>query len=84
MIIYFSTNAVTCVQFNPANEKYFISGSIDGKVRIWEIPGCQVADWADIKEIITAVCYRQNGQVCSSPNHLVVTLTELALVEFGQ
>ncbi|XP_072958287.1 uncharacterized protein [Typha angustifolia] len=60
--IFPHNNYVTCVQFNPANEKYFISGSIDGKVRIWEIPGCQVADWADIKEIITAVCYRQNGQ----------------------
>ena len=30
--------AVTCVQFNPMDEQYFISGSLDGKVRIWNIP----------------------------------------------
>ncbi|XP_010555742.1 PREDICTED: WD repeat-containing protein 44-like [Tarenaya hassleriana] len=53
---------VTSVQFNPANENYFISGSIDGKVRIWEISGRRVVDWADNREIISAVCYRPDGQ----------------------
>lgn len=56
-------DAVTCVQFNPVNNNYFMSGSIDGKVRIWAIPSCQVVDWTDIKEIVTAVCYHPNGQV---------------------
>lgn len=55
---------MTCVQFNPLDENYFISGSIDGKVRIWSISGCQVVDWTDIKEIVTAVCYKPDGQVC--------------------
>ncbi|KAF2579336.1 hypothetical protein F2Q70_00008056 [Brassica cretica] len=48
--------------FNPANEEYFMSGSVDGKVRIWNIPGCNVVDWADVKDIISAVCYRPDGQ----------------------
>ncbi|XP_010520951.1 PREDICTED: WD repeat-containing protein 44 [Tarenaya hassleriana] len=52
---------VTSVQFNPANEKYFVSGSTDGKVRIWEIPGCKVVDWADTGDIISAVCYSPDG-----------------------
>ncbi|KFK40574.1 hypothetical protein AALP_AA2G014100 [Arabis alpina] len=26
---------VTCVQFNPLDEDYFISGSLDAKIRIW-------------------------------------------------
>ena len=55
---------VTCVQFNPVDEDYFVSGSIDGKVRIWEIPGCHVVDWTDTREIVTAVCYRPDGKVC--------------------
>lgn len=55
---------MTSVQFDPTNENYFVSGSVDGKVRIWEIPQCHVVDWTDIKEIITAVCYRQDGKVC--------------------
>lgn len=55
---------MTCVQFNPVNDNYFISGSIDGKVRIWTIDGGQVVDWTEIKDIVTAVSYRPDGQVC--------------------
>ncbi|MFQ6633427.1 hypothetical protein Gotur_012022 [Gossypium turneri] len=53
---------LTCVQFNPVDDDYFISGSIDGKVRIWVIPGCQVVDWIDVTDIVTAVCYRPDGK----------------------
>nr|DAD36200.1 TPA_asm: hypothetical protein HUJ06_006840 [Nelumbo nucifera] len=60
--VFSHNDYVTCVQFNPMNDNYFISGSIDGKVRIWGIPDCQVVDWTDIREIVTAVCYRPDGQ----------------------
>ncbi|PKA56319.1 Dynein assembly factor with WDR repeat domains 1 [Apostasia shenzhenica] len=49
-------------KFNPINEMYFISGSIDGKIRIWEIPTCRVVAWTDVKQIVTAVCYCPNGK----------------------
>jgi len=54
---------VTCIQFKPTNDNYFISGCIDGMVRIWDVPRCLVVDWVDSKEIITAVCYRPDGKV---------------------
>jgi len=54
---------VTCIQFNPVDDNYFISGSIDGKVRIWTIADCHVVDWISIKDIVTAVCYRPDGKV---------------------
>lgn len=60
--IFPHSNYVTSVQFNPVNYNYFISGSIDGKVRIWEISTCQVVDWTDIRDIVTAVCYRPDGE----------------------
>ncbi|XP_010933844.1 uncharacterized protein [Elaeis guineensis] len=60
--VFCHSNYVTCVQFNPVDEDYFVSGSIDGKVRIWEIPGCHVVDWTDTREIVTAVCYRPDGK----------------------
>ncbi|CAL9008898.1 unnamed protein product [Prunus brigantina] len=60
--VFSHSNYVTCVQFNPVDDNYFISGSIDGKVRIWGIPCCQVVDWSDIRDIVTAVCYRPDGQ----------------------
>lgn len=61
--LFLQLTAVTCVQFNPVDDNYFVSGSIDGKVRIWAIPGCQVVDWTDIREMASAVCYRLDGQV---------------------
>ncbi|KAL2339589.1 hypothetical protein Fmac_007529 [Flemingia macrophylla] len=60
--VFSHSNYVTCIQFNPVDDNYFISGSIDGKVRIWAIPDCHVVDWIDIKDIVTAVCYRPDGQ----------------------
>ncbi|KAK4767353.1 hypothetical protein SAY86_015103 [Trapa natans] len=53
---------VTCIQFNPMDDRYFISGSLDSKVRIWSIPDRQVVDWTDVHEMITAVCYTPDGQ----------------------
>lgn len=55
--------AVTCIQFNPTNDDYFISGSLDKKVRMWSIPSRKVVDWSDIHDMITAVCYYPDGQV---------------------
>ncbi|KAJ8536923.1 hypothetical protein K7X08_035324 [Anisodus acutangulus] len=60
--VFSHSNYVTCIQFNPVNDKYFISGSIDGKVRIWAINSCQVMDWTDIRDIVTAVSYRPDGK----------------------
>ncbi|BAF10666.1 uncharacterized protein [Oryza sativa Japonica Group] len=60
--VFSHTNYVTCVQFHPTSDNYFISGCIDGLVRIWDVRRCQVVDWADTKEIITAVCYRPDGK----------------------
>lgn len=70
MALYFTCNfcvltcdTVTCVEFNPVNDDFFISGSIDGKVRIWKVHDFRVIDWTDIREIVTAVCYSPDGKV---------------------
>ncbi|CAH8272094.1 unnamed protein product [Arabidopsis lyrata] len=60
--IFSHSNYVTSVHFNPVDDDHFISGSIDGKVRIWSASQCQVVDWADARGIVTAVCYRPDGQ----------------------
>jgi WD40 repeat protein len=56
-------STVTCVQFSPTDERYFISGSIDGKVRIWDVVDKRVVNWADTRNIITAVSYQSDGKV---------------------
>ncbi|CAF2016067.1 unnamed protein product [Brassica oleracea var. botrytis] len=60
--IYSHSNYVTSVQFNPVDDDHFITGSIDGKVRIWSASRYQVVDWVDARSIVTAVCYRPDGQ----------------------
>ncbi|TKY73855.1 WD repeat-containing protein [Spatholobus suberectus] len=60
--VFHHKNYVTCIQFNPVDENYFISGSIDGKVRIWGIHEERVVDWADIRDVISAISYRPDGE----------------------
>ncbi|KAF0934060.1 hypothetical protein E2562_022736 [Oryza meyeriana var. granulata] len=55
-------NYVTCVQFNPVDERYFISGSIDGKIRVWDVSDKRVIDWDETKDIITAISYQPDGK----------------------
>ncbi|KAI4980735.1 hypothetical protein ZWY2020_021220 [Hordeum vulgare] len=56
---------VTCIQFNPVDDRYFISGSLDEKVRIWSIPKREIVDWVDLHEMITAACYSLMDRVHS-------------------
>lgn len=60
--VFSHNDFVTCIQFNPVDERYFISGSLDGKARIWSIPDRQVVDWSDLREMVTAACYTPDGQ----------------------
>ncbi|KAG0485228.1 hypothetical protein HPP92_009307 [Vanilla planifolia] len=60
--IFQHNDYVTCIQFNPIDERYFISGSIDGKIRIWDISENHVVDWIDIRDIVTTICYRPDGK----------------------
>ncbi|XP_024014809.1 WD repeat-containing protein 44 [Eutrema salsugineum] len=53
---------VTCVAFNPVDDNYFISGSVDGIVRIWDVSRFRVVDYTDIREIVTALCYRPDAK----------------------
>ncbi|KAL9270407.1 WD repeat-containing protein, partial [Drosera capensis] len=60
--VFSHSDYVTCIQFNPVDDRYFISGSLDAKVRIWSIPDRQVVDWNDLHEMVTAACYTPDGQ----------------------
>ncbi|CAI9266348.1 unnamed protein product [Lactuca saligna] len=56
-------NTLTCIQFNPIDDRYFISGSIDAKLHILSIPNRQVANWNDLHEMVTVACYTPDGQL---------------------
>jgi WD40 repeat protein len=63
--VFAHSDYVTCIQFNPADDGYFISGSLDCKVRIWSVADRQVVDYSDLTDMVTAACYTPDGQVRS-------------------
>lgn len=52
---------VTSIDVHPKNEALFISGSIDGKVRLWNVPETRVVSWQDIHDMVTAVAFSKDG-----------------------
>ena len=40
---------VTAIEFHPRNDQFFISGSLDGKIRLWNIPDKKV--WQSIPDV---------------------------------
>uniref|UniRef100_A0A0D3HS18 Dynamin-type G domain-containing protein n=1 Tax=Oryza barthii TaxID=65489 RepID=A0A0D3HS18_9ORYZ len=60
--VFAHNDYVTCIQFNPVDDRFFISGSLDAKVRLWSIPDRQVVDWTDLNEMVTAASYTPDGQ----------------------
>ncbi|KAM0889668.1 hypothetical protein ACQ4PT_027599 [Festuca glaucescens] len=63
------TDYVTCIQFNPVDDNFFISGSLDEKVRIWNVQDRKIEDWNDLHEMVTAACYSPDGQVAMVGSH---------------
>lgn len=45
------------------DDNFFISGSLDEKVRIWNVHDRKIEDWNDLHEMVTAACYSPDGQV---------------------
>ncbi|KAK6761772.1 hypothetical protein RB195_022738 [Necator americanus] len=54
---------VTSVAFLPKDDRYFLSGSLDGKLRMWHIPDKKVAVWNEVPvKFITAMTFVKNGK----------------------
>ncbi|KAM5221652.1 WD repeat-containing protein 44 isoform 2-T2 [Ctenodactylus gundi] len=56
---------VTAIAFHPRDDRYFLSGSLDGKLRLWNIPDKKVALWNEVDgqtKLITAANFCQNGK----------------------
>lgn len=53
---------VTSVQFHPRDDRFFLAGSLDCKLRLWSIPDKSVAFWASVPDMITAVAFTPDGK----------------------
>lgn len=71
---FFHADFVSTAQFHPHDDRYFISGSLDGKLRLWNIPDKKVTMWNEVMStptkdteqpihgLITASAFVQNGK----------------------
>jgi len=71
MVGYFYVSDVTCdctsliVNTHIQDDRYFLSGSLDGKLRLWNIPDKKVALWNEVSgatKLITAANFCLNGR----------------------
>lgn len=56
---------VTAIAFHPKDDRFFLSGSLDGKLRMWNIPDKKVAMWNELDgqaKLITAANFCQSGR----------------------
>lgn len=53
---------VTSIQFHPRDDRFFLAGSLDSKLRLWSIPDKTVAFWAQAPDMVTAVAFTPDGK----------------------
>lgn len=53
---------VTSIQFHPRDDRFFLAGSLDSKLRLWSIPDKSVAYWNQVPDLITAVAFTPDGK----------------------
>ena len=54
---------VTSIQFHPQDDRFFLAGSMDSKLRLWSIPDKSVAFWSQLTEIVTSVAFTPDGKI---------------------
>lgn len=56
---------VSGVAFHPLNDRYFLTGCLDKKLRVWDMDSGTpiVSAWAQTPEMISSVCYYSNGSM---------------------
>ena len=55
---------VTSIQFHPKDDRFFLAGSLDTKLRLWSIPDKSVAFVVTVPDMITAVSFTPDGRYC--------------------
>lgn len=55
---------VTSVDFHPTQDRYFVTGCFDKKIRVWDvIPDGHVKEWAQAPEMVTSVSFSPDGSM---------------------
>jgi len=62
LCVFNHSDFVTSIQFHPRDDRFFLAGSLDSKLRIWNIPDKCVAYWNQVPDMITAVAFTPDGK----------------------
>ena len=54
---------VTSIKFHPCDDRFFLAGSLDSKLRLWSIPDKSIAFWSQLPDLITAVAFSPDGKI---------------------
>lgn len=67
---------VTAVAFHPRDDRMFVTGSLDCRLRVWSIADRSVKAWNELPSgnYITAVCFSNSGKVIYAGTHTGVCL----------
>jgi len=62
LCIFKHTDFVPSIQFHPTDDRFFLAGSLDAKLRLWSIPDKTVAYTTTVPDMITAVSFTPDGK----------------------
>ena len=63
LCVFKHNDFVTSIQFHPRDDRFFLAGSLDSKLRLWSIPDKSVAFWSQLTDLITAVAFTPDGKI---------------------
>lgn len=56
------SDSVSSVRFHPIDQQFFITASIDGRIRVWSIPLKKILYWNEIYRVpITSIAFTRDG-----------------------
>lgn len=64
MCTFKHSDFVPSIQFHPMDDRFFLAGSLDCKLRLWSIPDKSVAYSASVPDMVTAVSFTPDGKTC--------------------
>jgi uncharacterized C2H2 Zn-finger protein len=64
LCVFKHSDFVPSIQFHPTDDRFFLAGSLDTKLRLWSIPDKSVAFTATVPDMITAVSFTPDGKTC--------------------
>ena len=72
LCVFQHLDVVTSITFHPRDDRFFLSGSLDCKLRLWNIPEKKVAYWNEVPDsnMVTAVGFTQDGKIAVAGSYI--------------